>query len=259
MALVHSRARVLSKARLWAVERLKKYPNFYRSFRSAYFGTITFIASSISAVVDRVKFIAGNPEASHGKFIRDRAIERLYDFRHLSMDSVVIEGGGYLGDWTALVTKKCDPHVIVYEPIPEYFRQIVDRFSSNPKVEVRPVGLAVKSETRQFGIAGNASGMFDASGVSTTLPVADVHEEVSRFKRVDLLELNIEGGEYEVLERLMDTRAMSKIVRLQVQFHSNVPHAARRYRRLRYRLNLTHRLVWRYPFVWEEWRLRQAE
>jgi FkbM family methyltransferase len=258
MASMHSPARALSKARLWAVERLKKYPGFYRPFRSACFGTIAFVSRSISAVVDRIKYFAGDFEASHKKFIRDHGAERLYDFADLSENGVVIDGGGYMGDWTALVTKQGNPHIVVYEPVPEFFQRIVDRFSRNPKVEVRPVGLGAKSETRQFAIAGDASGMFDPSAASANLPVADVHAEFSRFASIDLVKLNIEGGEYEVLARLIDTKAISKVDRLQVQFHLRVPEANKRYRRIRRRLKLTHRLVWRYPFVWEEWRLRQA-
>jgi FkbM family methyltransferase len=251
-----SPAAVVSELRLWIVKRLKNFPRFYQAFRGAYFGTIALVTTSIRAIVDRAKFIAGDFEASHRKFIRDHAGERLCDFSHLGEDGVVIDGGGYVGDWTARVTKECDPHVIVYEPIPEFCHRIVDRFARNPKVEVRPIGLGAKSVARQFTIAGDASGMFDASGASANLPVADVHEEFSRFERIDLVKLNIEGGEYEVLERLMETSAISKIVRLHVQFHLCVPDATKKYGRIRRRLKLTHRLVWRYPFVWEEWRLR---
>jgi FkbM family methyltransferase len=247
---------LMSEAMLWAVERLKKYPSFYRTFRGAYFGAIAFVAGSISTIVDRIKYFAGDFEASHRKFIRDHGGDRLYDFVDLTENAVVIDGGGYMGDWTALVTKQCNPHIVVYEPVPEFFQHIVDRFSRNPKVEVRPVGLGAKSEVRQFAIAGDASGMFDPSAASTKLPVADVHAEFSRFEHIDLVKLNIEGGEYEVLEQLIDTKAISKVGRLQVQFHLCVPEARKRYRRIRRRLKLTHRLVWRYPFVWEEWRLR---
>jgi FkbM family methyltransferase len=255
---MHSLAVALSELRLWVVRRLKRFPRFYRTFRSACFGGTAFVARLINAIVDRVKFIAGNFEASHRKFICDHADERLRDFSHLKEDGVAIDGGGYMGDWTASVIEKCNLQVIVYEPVPEFFHRSVDRFSSNPNVEVRPIGLGAKNGARQFAIAGNASGMFEASDAPVNLPVADVHEEFSRFERIDLLKLNIEGGEYEVLERLLDTRAISKVVRLQVQFHLNVPQAAKRYGRIRRRLKLTHKLMWRYPFVWEEWQLRQT-
>jgi FkbM family methyltransferase len=255
----HAMARIIalmSEARLWVVKRLKKYPSFYRTFRSAYFGAIAFVAGSISTVVDRIKYFAGDFQASHGKFIRDHGSERLYDFADLTENTVVIDGGGYMGDWTALVTQQCNPHIVVYEPVPEFFQQIADRFSRNSKVEVRPVGLGAKNEARQFAIAGDASGMFDPYAASAKLLVADVHAEFSRFDHIGLVKLNIEGGEYEVLERLMDTKAISKVHRLQVQFHLCVPEANKRYRRIRRRLKLTHSLVWRYPFVWEEWRLK---
>ena len=70
---------------------------------------------------------------------------------------------------------------------------------------------------------------------------------------VDLLKLNIEGGEYDVLERLLDTGRMASIDCLMVQFHEWLDRATWRRFRIRQRLRRTHREVWNYPFVWEQW------
>ena len=43
---------------------------------------------------------------------------------------------------------------------------------------------------------------------------------------------------------------------LHIQFHLNVPDAKKQYRKLAERLQHTHRLQWRYPFVWESWQRR---
>ena len=71
-----------------------------------------------------------------------------------------------------------------------------------------------------------------------------------------LAKLNIEDGEYALLRRLIDTRRIEKFQYLQIQFHLNVPDAKKQYRKLAERLQHTHRLQWRYPFVWESWQRR---
>jgi hypothetical protein len=78
----------------------------------------------------------------------------------------------------------------------------------------------------------------------------------SPTKEFDLVKLNIEGGEYALLERLIATEHIKRIRDLQVQFHLNVPNARRRYRSIARALRKTHRLAWRYPFVWESWTRR---
>ena len=74
-----------------------------------------------------------------------------------------------------------------------------------------------------------------------------------------LAKLNIEGGEYALLRRLIDTRRIEKFQYLQIQFHLNVPDAKKQYRKLAERLQQTHRLQWRYPFVWESWERRNMD
>ncbi len=67
------------------------------------------------------------------------------------------------------------------------------------------------------------------------------------------MEINIEGGEYEVLPRLIDVGMVKDIDRLQIQFHSFVDNAAARREDIQSKLAKTHEMVWCYDFVWECW------
>ena len=71
----------------------------------------------------------------------------------------------------------------------------------------------------------------------------------------DLLKLNIEGGEFSVLEALLDRDLVKKIGNIQVQFHGCIPDAAARRDKIRERLAATHHLTYDAPFVWENWEL----
>lgn len=72
---------------------------------------------------------------------------------------------------------------------------------------------------------------------------------------VRLVKINIEGGEYTLLNYILDHDLMKNIIDLQVQFHlidgvdTNTV-----YHELSLRLSKTHEVTWCYPFVWESWR-----
>jgi len=70
---------------------------------------------------------------------------------------------------------------------------------------------------------------------------------------IDLLKMNIEGGEFPLLERLLDAGLMPRIKRLQIQFHEFVPDAHARRAALVARMEETHQRQWNYDWVWECW------
>ena len=78
------------------------------------------------------------------------------------------------------------------------------------------------------------------------------------IERVDLCKVNIEGGEYDLFDRLIECDWTSRITNLSIQFHEWHPNAYRRRRAIRRALQRTHTEVWNYPFVWELWQARNA-
>ncbi|HEY8723841.1 MAG TPA: FkbM family methyltransferase [Gaiellaceae bacterium] len=88
-----------------------------------------------------------------------------------------------------------------------------------------------------------------------TLDLVDIEEFIAQedIREVDLLKVNIEGGEYELLERMIQSGSVRAIKDIQVQFHDFVPNAALRMRRIQKALTETHELTYEFPFVWENW------
>ena len=74
------------------------------------------------------------------------------------------------------------------------------------------------------------------------------------IEHVDLLKINIEGGEFPLLEYLLNKGLMARIKHLQVQFHDFTEDAVSRRELIRKKLAITHAQEWCYPFVWESWR-----
>ena len=63
----------------------------------------------------------------------------------------------------------------------------------------------------------------------------------------------IEGGEYELIDRLHESGWLPRTGVVIVQFHEFTPDAHRARRRNRARLARTHTCVWNYPWVFERW------
>jgi hypothetical protein len=71
---------------------------------------------------------------------------------------------------------------------------------------------------------------------------------------IDLMKINIEGGEYDLLDRIVNTGVVKQIKNIQVQFHDFVPNAEKRMPNIQEKLSLTHELTYQYLFVWENWK-----
>ena len=57
----------------------------------------------------------------------------------------------------------------------------------------------------------------------------DINEILDKYSQIDLLKINIEGGEYDILERMYKTGTINKVQNLQIQFHNFVEDAQSKY------------------------------
>ncbi|HEX9426866.1 MAG TPA: FkbM family methyltransferase [Candidatus Polarisedimenticolia bacterium] len=194
-------------------------------------------------------------------WLRDRgdATRRLdYD---LDGSAVVLDLGGYEGQWASDIFGRFACTIHVFEPVPEFADRIAARFARNPKIRLHRVGLAGREGTATIALAADASSTHapaapGAPRRSIALRAAAEFFREQGIGTVDLMKINIEGGEYELLEHLIEGGLIGRIRHLQVQFHDFVPDAARRMEAIQSRLMATHSLTWQYRFVWENWRRR---
>ena len=71
------------------------------------------------------------------------------------------------------------------------------------------------------------------------------------------MKINIEGGEYDLLEHFLESGFIKNINNIQIQFHDFIPNAEERMKKIQYELEKTHSLTYQYPFVWENWQRKQ--
>lgn len=187
----------------------------------------------------------------------DETLRLDYD---LSPRSLVYDVGGYEGNFAADIVCKFGCRVEVFEPIPDFYALVQARFVRNPQVHAHQFGLSGSDEDVLMTLERGASSAVIVADVAPTEPVslrdvATVMDELSA-EHVDLMKINIEGGEFDLLDRLIASGASRRVTHLQIQFHLHVPQAKERMERITAGLEQTHELRWRYPWVWESWTLR---
>lgn len=109
----------------------------------------------------------------------------------------------------------------------------------------------------QMGGAYYYTSMFITNPYSTYKCV-----DIARYlnEEIALVKINIEGGEYKLLDYIIDTGLVKNIKNIQVQFHLiEGMKCDEMYFDISQRLKQTHRLTWRYPFVWENWKRNEHE
>lgn len=173
----------------------------------------------------------------------------------LRPDSIVLDVGGYHGDWVARIVEQYGSVVHVFEPVEAFCELIDQRFAGDDRVVCHRYGLGSADERMRISLAENRSSTVVSDGSGAEIAIRDILGVLAELgiSHVDLAKINIEGGEYALIERLIESGALSRFDRLLVQFHDFAPGAKKRYAAISSALPKTHTLVFRYPFVWELW------
>ncbi len=194
------------------------------------------------------------------RWFRDKGDSTLRLDYPLDAESIVLDVGGYKGDFTALIHEKFNCRVFVFEPVSVFYRICKKRFADNAKITALNYGLSDVDEISQIHIADDSSSFYKRNSKASE-EIAQLRNCATVFKelgieKVDLMKINIEGGEYNLVKKLIDSNLIQKIKYLQIQFHNFVENSEEKRQNLRSQLTRTHTEMWNYEFVWESWRLK---
>ena len=193
----------------------------------------------------------------HKLWVADRGDDTLRLAYDLAPTDIVIDAGGYKGDWAEQIADRYHPRLHVFEPIALFAQAIQQRLGTG--AHVHAVGLAGVSREEAISLEAEGSSIIKDAPAARherirLVAAADIFQQIIlRGSDIALLKINIEGCEYELLEHLLDTLWIKRIRHLQIQFHDFVLNARERRRAIQERLHQTHAQRWNYPFIWEAW------
>lgn len=173
----------------------------------------------------------------------------------LDDESVVLDVGGYQGQWASDLFSRYRCRIYVFEPVSMFAEQIQKRFKKNDQIEVFPFGLGGFSRSELIHISASGSSIFGTSAHCEQIKIVDIKDWINEksIDKIALIKINIEGGEYELLDRLIETGLIKIIDNLQVQFHNISRDSREQMKRIQKELQKTHKPTYQYEFVWENW------
>lgn len=201
-------------------------------------------------------FLPTKQEAIFRAWRRVNGDENLRLQYSLSSTSLVLDIGGYKGQWSADIYDLYGCKIKIIEPVKTFAAEIEERFRDNPNISTFAIGLGARSRTETIYLCKDASSVFLDKGTEEKIEIKDVSKWINdrKINTVSLIKINIEGGEYELLERLIETNKISMIENIQIQFHDIAADSRSRMIEIQNQLSATHELTYQYVFVWENWR-----
>lgn len=211
----------------------------------------------------RTKLCPSELDQAVKKWFQDKGDKTLRLSYPLDRSSVVFDLGGYEGQFTSDIFSKYLCKCYVFEPVNDYYLFIQKRFEQNDMIEVYPFGLSNKDEICPIYIDNDASSTYKEQKIEgrngidyISLKCMGDFIKQNGIDHIDLLKVNIEGGEYDLLDYILDENLINIINNLQIQFHNVKIKGGAQFRmeNIQRRLQETHELTWSYrPFVWENW------
>lgn len=186
---------------------------------------------------------------------------RQHDFRHrydLGENAVIFDCGGYDGEWAnKMALMYPSASIYIFEVVPSYCAALNDRFSGNKNIHVFDFGLGKSDGSIDIAVDGVASSEFltkeDTKSVTGRIKKfgSFIHEH--DLHQIDLLKMNIEGGEYDLLISILDDNFALNCLNIQVQFHNYGQWCVEKRELIRKRLKVTHFLTYDFAWNFENW------
>lgn len=175
---------------------------------------------------------------------------------NLNENSIVMDLGGFVGIWGEKILKNFNSNLYIIEPLPQFFQVMKNKFNDNSKVKLLCVGVAEEDKDGIIYLNHDGSSSNVTNGNPINVKFKKIENILAEFglNYVDLLQINIEGDEYPLLENMLETGTINKFKTIQVQFHLGMPDVVDRRNKIQQGLienGFTQK--YNYNFVWEAW------
>lgn len=179
----------------------------------------------------------------------------------LGTSSLVLDVGGYVGQFALAALEIWGCKVISFEPLRSTFAEMQKRTAPRGEWGMINCGLGARTERVAMSVRNDSSSMFvDSEHPTEEVEIRDVVEVWSSLGPVDLMKINIEGAEYDLLERMIEAGLHGAVRFFQIQFHGCSGHgvgpvdARRRRELIEAELEKTHTKEWEVgDGIWVSW------
>lgn len=188
------------------------------AFRINKVGTYARTAKEITRFY--LRFIIGKDFERNVVNFRKKDGEKLrYSYCFESAD-IVLDVGGFKGEFAEELYAVSPRRIMIFEPVQEHYDFLVEKFSRNSDVEVFHFGLDASTRQIEISLSSNSSSYNRDLSKSNleTIDLKDIVEFLTQESVVEiaLMKVNIEGAEYDLLDRLIKSGNLHKFKHLQI-------------------------------------------
>jgi len=174
--------------------------------------------------------------------------------------AVIFDVGAYEGAWTKrMATRYPTSQIYAFEPAPRAFGVAKERLAGIDNIKLYNFGLSEISGTLTLYDALRDGATFFENGHPDTVDaeVRNVRDfiEAEKVERIALMSINIEGGEFELLQYLIKTKLIRTVERLMIQWHAPTREACTTQVDIQNTMAQTHEMLWNHG-AWEAWGVR---
>jgi len=149
----------------------------------------------------------------------------------ITSDDIVFEVGGYEGAWAQYIAETYDPWQYVFEPAPRAYGVAKRRLGKFPKVHLYNFGLGCQDAILPLGDSErDGAGFYTREPPIVKAKVVDTKRFIQDqgIENIEVMRVNIEGGEYEFMPYLIGTGLIRLVRHLFMQWHyiATIPDAS---------------------------------
>ena len=146
----------------------------------------------------------------------------------LTTDSIVLDIGANMGEYTNQISRQYACNIYAYEPTPDLFEILDQRYTNVKKINILNDALWTEDTTKDFYEYSCSQGRANSFGAKKNHYAHDTNvlsvrtksldSVVKRFDTVDICKMDIEGAEVEVLLKTSD-ETLLKCNQICAEFH----------------------------------------
>lgn len=152
-------------------------------------------------------------------------------------------------------------NVMAFEPMPSFAKEIRS-LAERRQLAIEVIEAAASDSDGELRLEENGERTArEKAGANAKNSVAVkkldfVHWIKNLESEIAILEINIEGSEFEVLPNLLRSGEIHRIKRLNIQFHKISSDSIELQEGIRESLGITHTLMWSFDWLWEAWEIK---
>jgi FkbM family methyltransferase len=178
---------------------------------------------------------------------------------NLDENSIIFDIGGYKGLASEMIYNKFNCYIYIFEPIYEFYEILQNKFKDIKKIKVFNFGLSNDNYTIIMSKSEDASSANLKGNNSEEVKMINIIDFINTYqiKKIDLMEINIEGDEYQLLDYLLETKYINMINNIQIQFHGLTENYENKKNAIIEKLKITHFQTYCFDWLWENWKLKE--